>query len=384
MEQKQTMQEALSSAAEVISYAARIETAIDNGVAGLAPLIEARLESECAYRRLQCASAIGMEAGGVETARKVAAGAAGALAEASLRLGGFRAARSDHGPALCATYDRLTGELPRHEAQIRADFAEEWTAAAATFAAVRARRAGIEKLLNAKMDLTEPVVAAVPAGELSDMGIPSEKLAELRQRISRIDIMKRAANSVVDNQVYLLHGQSLAGYDPANIYVIVAEKGFDGFPFLAKVVDATFDRGRTEFAVVFGHAKPVEAMIEPSVEQASRKVREIEKGERDAKEAREQRENLEDAGFFEQKSRRYDLEKLAERCYIPTTPEETSATIAAAAAERELVRSAFAAEEAYAERARLRAEKQAAERAKVRESEPAKVPAKKEWPDALH
>lgn len=375
----ETMKTALDGADAAIAYAAKVEAAIDNGVAGLAPLIETRLETERTYRRIQCAAAIGAEAGGLEKAREVAEVAAGALREAGLRLSGFRNARGDHGPTLCASYDQLKRELPQHEAQIQAAFAREWNAAAAAFAAVRARRAGIEKLLNAKMDLTEPVIAAVPAGKLSDMGIPSEKLAELRERISRIEIMKRAAHSVADNQAYLLHGQSLAGYDPANIYVIVAEKGFDGFPFLTKVVDATFDRGRTEFAVVFGYAKPVEAITEPSVEQASKKVTEIEKGEREAKEAREQRESLEAAGFFEQKSRRYDMEKLAERDYRPETPEMIAAAIAASAEERAAAQSALNAEAEYAAKAQARRDEKAAELTKTRQPESPK----KEWPEAL-
>lgn len=244
MEQKETMQAALNSAAEVITHAAKVEAAIDAGVEGLTPLIAERLASARTFRRLEVAQAIGQKVEGFEKARKAAEVAASALTEASLRLGGFRAARGDHGPALCASYDGLKAALPQHEMQIRDDFSREWNDAAAKFAVVRARRAGIEKLLGAKMDLTEPEIAPVPAAELADMGIPSEKLGELRRRIERIDIMRRAAHSVADNQAYLLHGQSLGGYNPANVYTIVAEKGFDGFPFLSKIVDATFDPGR--------------------------------------------------------------------------------------------------------------------------------------------
>lgn len=133
---------------------------------------------------------------------------------------------------------------------------------------------------------------------------------------------------------------------------------------------------------MFGDAKPVEAMTEPSVEEASKKVTQIEAEEREARAQREQRESLEAAGFFEQKSRRHDLEKLAELPYVPTTPEQITAGIKEAADEREAMGKGFEAEEAYREKARVRAEKQAAELAKKRQPE-VKIPAKKEWPEAL-
>jgi hypothetical protein len=309
----ETMTAALSKADRAIERAAKIEAAIAAGVMELPGLIDVRLNTDGAFRRAESGVAIGEQPyDGLKAARKAADEAEGALKEAQLRLDGFRRARGTFGPDLCAAYDALKAALPEHEGRVVADFTREWNAAATAFSIVLGRRAGIEKLLGVKMELSDPVAVTAAAAELAEMGRPYERLSQLQAAIERIQKMQSASKQPDNARHHVLPGSSLAHYDPAGVYVIVRNGGFMGQPYHSKVVDATYDHGWLEFLVLAGDTRAVRDLDEPGVLAAAAKVKEIEQEAKRKRENAEQEEARIRAGL-PQPSRRDDLERLAER-----------------------------------------------------------------------
>jgi hypothetical protein len=275
----------------------------------LPELIEARLESEREFRRLECLAAIGEAAPGLEKARKASENARAALHETSLRLGGFRRVRGDLGPDLCKAHDSLKLEIPEHVRRMVDNFTSEWHKASAAFAILLGRRAAIEQALGVKMELSEPVAVAIGVDELGDMGQPYEQLERIHAALKVIDRMQSALQAPQNARAYTLPGTSLPIYDPNQVYVLTKNDGFMGYQYKAKLVDASLERGRLEALVLGGDVKPVYEMAEFSVTAAASKVRQIERDEQEQRERFEQAEALRRSGL-PQPSRRPDLEKL--------------------------------------------------------------------------
>src|ERR1035437_6392838 len=104
--------EILTATDAILSRKSKIESAIQDGVAGLASLIANRIQSERDFRKLECQAAIGESAPGLEKARKAAADSRVALDQASLKLSGLRTAVGELGGGLGERHNLISTELP--------------------------------------------------------------------------------------------------------------------------------------------------------------------------------------------------------------------------------------------------------------------------------
>ena len=270
---KSKLQKRVEAAAAVTARAAKIESAIAAEVDTLPAKIETRLERERDFRTLECAAAIGEPSLGLDKARKSSAETKAALDESSLRLAGFRRARGDLGTDLVSAYEGISTELADHEAGIVDAFArDEWLPAVAAFNVVLGRRAAIEKFLGGdKIELPEPVPADVSTAELGEIGKPYAHLEQLTTCIDKIRAMGTAADAPANARMYATAG-SVTHYDPNGVFTLTDAKGFLDVPQGAKFVDATFDRGWSEYLVLSGSAKPVGEVEAEGVTTAARKL----------------------------------------------------------------------------------------------------------------
>src|ERR1035437_5553934 len=122
----------LTEADAVLLRTSKIESAIQDEVAGLASLIANRLQSDRDFRKLECQAAIGDPAPGLAAAKKLAGEAKSALESASLRLNGFRAALGEPGGDFVSRFDEVAAALPAHHTRVVEAFAGEWQTASTT------------------------------------------------------------------------------------------------------------------------------------------------------------------------------------------------------------------------------------------------------------
>jgi hypothetical protein len=295
--------ETVLSAAEVIlQRKEKIELAINGEVAGLSGLIAERLATEREFRKLECQAAIGGPASGLKEARKSVADAQAALDSATAKLGGYRMQLGEMGTDLVRDYEQLAAELPQYNARIIGAFAEEWAAALASWSQMLGRRAAIEGVLGQSLDLPDPV--AVPA-ELGDLARPHETVTALSAAIKSIARAKSISERPLKSGTF---------YDPTRIYKLVSDRWeSQGLPKGTFVVDASFEPGRLAQILEFEEARPILDRDQiPGVTVAAAKAAEIDKAVRE-REIRESELRLHAPRTEPQTTRRYDLEKLAER-----------------------------------------------------------------------
>ena len=362
----------LTEADAVLLRTSKIESAIQDEVAGLASLIANRLQSDRDFRKLECQAAIGDPAPGLAAAKKLAGEAKSALESASLRLNGFRGAWGEMGGDFVGCYDTLAGALPAHNARVVSAFEAEWQAALTTWNRVLGRRHAIEGVLKQSLDLPEPVPAEVQID--ADVSRPSETLAALTVAIKSIAGSKALAERPV-----------APGYNPMGVYRVTSDRmERQGISRGAFVVDASFRPGELARLVAFSEARAVLARdVEPGVLAAATKAAEIDKAARDREwEASERRLH---GGPDNSSARRLDLE--TEYNYQPSKADlaksaaDIAAGIAAGVEERERQRVIDQSLQEAADRDAARATK-SAEQKTLRQG-PSAGP-KLEWPEALH
>ena len=362
---------AVSGAQVVLQRKQKIEAAIQTEVAGLADLIADRLQGERDYRKLECQAAIGEGSQGLAPARKAAEAATAALEQASLRLGGYRAAIGELGAPLVSIYDVLSGALPAHNASVVSAFQAEWENASRIWALVLGKRRGIETALGAEIDLPEVVPAAVAID--AETTRPAETLTALEASLRGIGNFKKIAERPLKAGTY---------YDPSKIYKLTSDRWKSrGLPKGSLVCDASFEPGRLSQAIELEEARPVaDRDIVPGITLAAAKADQIDKMARAQSQADSERrlyvptdENL----------KRSD--RLHDASYHPPAADadkahaDIAAGIAGSADERDRQRVIDKSLNAAAEREEKRAAEQA-ERNKLRQ--PSADP-KREWPDAL-
>lgn len=235
---------AVREAETVLERKEKIETAIRVGVADLSALIVSRVETERTFRHLEAAASIGEPAPGLAAARKAASDAQAALDQASLRLGGLRAALGAQGIPMVQAHAALTSVLPSYENGIIEAFRGEWGEACRQFSVLLGRRTQIEKLIRRELELPAP--AGVPAA-LGPVAVPYVKVSELEKGIERVGGMRTAAEGRRKMANY--PGMTYPAFDPHAIYRVTTLRGAVGAPFGALVVEASFDAGTLDLLV---------------------------------------------------------------------------------------------------------------------------------------
>jgi len=282
MQNEGKMSEVLRAAGAALERKERIEAVIRSGVAELQDLIVIRLQAERDFRRLECQAAIGELAPAAPElgkAKKAAEAARAALAEVSLRLGGFRQQLGDMGGSFVGAYDQLEGELPRHNARLAESFASEWQESLSVWQNLLGRRAAVEALVG-PLSLPDPVAAPVDIGEAA---APSQILTRLAAAIKNIASVKAIAERPVQSTIF---------YDRSATYKIVTERMAErlGICKGSLVMDASFDAGRLAQLLELGDARPVlERDLAEGVMLAASKADEILKAARKKEEADSER-----------------------------------------------------------------------------------------------
>jgi hypothetical protein len=363
----------LRTTSTVLETKSKLDNAVQAGVSELQGLIVARLETERTFRRLEAAQCIGEPAAGLEKSRKAAADARAALDQASLKLSGLRTAVGELGSSLVESYDLLATELPRYNATIISEFAEEWGCALMAWNLALGRRHALETLLGQALDLVEPVPATVTLSP--DVSRPSETLETLESNIKSIANLKKIGERQLKPGTY---------YDPSKIYKLVSDRwATRGVPKGSLVCDASFEPGRLSQIIELGEARPILDRDQISgITIAAAKASEIDK-------AAAERELVNSArlhgGPDNSSTRRPDLE--AERNFKPSKADldkasaDIAAGIAAGVEAREVQRVIDKSLNEAAEKDAARAAEHA-EQNKLRQKPPADP--KPEWPDALH
>jgi hypothetical protein len=366
--------EILTAADAVLSRKRKIESAIQDGVAGLASLIANRIQSERDFRKLEAAAAIGEPAAGLAAAKKLAGEARAALDQVSLKLNGLRTALGEQGSPLVESYTTLSGALPAHNAGVIEAFEVEWQAASTTWNLLLGRRRAIEAVLGTELGLPEPVPAAVQID--ADVSRPAETLAALH-----------AALKVIANMKNISERQLKAGSyrDPNAVFKVITDRWESrGIAKGTLIIAASVEPGRLDQLIELEQVRPILDRDQiPGVLAAASKAAQIDK-------AAAERELLDSerrlhGGPDNSSTRRPDLE--AEWSHRPSRADlaKASADIAAgiAAGVEERARQQIIDESVNraADKDEARATKHA-EQNKLRQG-PSADP-KPEWPDALH
>jgi hypothetical protein len=282
MQNEGKMSEVLRAAGAALERKERIEAVIRSGVAELQDLILTRLQAERDFRRLECQAAIGElapAAPALEKAKKAAEGVRAALAEVSMRLGGFRQQLGDMGGSFVRAYDQLEGELPRHNARLAESFASEWQESLSVWQNLLGRRAAVEALVG-PLSLPDPVAAPVDIGEAA---APGQILTRLAAAIKNIASVKAIAERPLQSTIF---------YDRSATYKIVTDRMADrlGIRKGSLVMDASFDAGRLAQLLELGDARPVlDRDLAEGVTLAASKADEILKAARKKEEADSER-----------------------------------------------------------------------------------------------
>jgi hypothetical protein len=289
---------AVRAASAALERKSKVEALIAAEVAGLPELIDVRLTAERDLRTAECSKALGEPAPALGKAQKAAADARATLEQASLRLAGLRANLGGQGTELVSVWDRLATTLPEYNASIVAEFAGEWRAALGAWCEVLGRRAAIERVLGEALSLPDPSPTLV---DVSELARPHETLAAVAGALKTLASVKAIAERPRDQHVF---------YDPGAVYKVVSERLVSrGVEKGALVVDCTFESGRLPRLLEMEQVRLIRISdLEPGVNAAARKAKEIEDA-RAAKELAESERKLH-TSEGRQSTRRYDLEAL--------------------------------------------------------------------------